>query len=432
MGLNGLTTPLKSSRTLHDGLILTASGVIILLIALYMDAFEMLASWAATYEAWELDEVLFTVLVISVGIGIFTFRRWTDLNREVRMRILAEERLKLAIQGGELGIWDWDMATGKVTVHSITDAWNGDTFREEMIPAAEIETRVHPEDSPVLLQRMGEVTSKNEPFYESECRVPGKDGTWRWVHIRGKVMSRGEGGRPVRVAGILRDITDAKLAQDALAEANKKSTLLSSITRHDVINQICVIAAYAHFLSDELPASGQQGEYLRRILTATGAIQDQIAFMQDYRSMGAGSPVYCCVSTVVERAYQNASPCDIGITISTGTLEVFADPMFEKVFFNLVDNTIRHGDGATRIQVSFHEEGGTGVIVYEDDGAGIPISQKEKIFDRGFGRNSGLGLFLVREILGITGMTIRETGTEGKGVRFEVLVPAGKYRTDQD
>jgi signal transduction histidine kinase len=65
----------------------------------------------------------------------------------------------------------------------------------------------------------------------------------------------------------------------------------------------------------------------------------------------------------------------------------------------------------------------------ENDGNGIPNAEKELIFRRGYGKNTGLGLFLVREILGITGMTIRETGDPGKGALFEITVPEGVYRT---
>jgi signal transduction histidine kinase len=70
------------------------------------------------------------------------------------------------------------------------------------------------------------------------------------------------------------------------------------------------------------------------------------------------------------------------------------------------------------------------VLYVEDDGSGIPASDKERIFQRGFGKHTGLGLFLVREILGITGITIRETGEPGKGAQFEITVPAGDCRFD--
>jgi signal transduction histidine kinase len=59
---------------------------------------------------------------------------------------------------------------------------------------------------------------------------------------------------------------------------------------------------------------------------------------------------------------------------------------------------------------------------------GIPVDEKEQIFERGSGKNTGMGLFLAREILTITGITIQETGEPGKGARFEMTVPKDAYR----
>jgi signal transduction histidine kinase len=108
---------------------------------------------------------------------------------------------------------------------------------------------------------------------------------------------------------------------------------------------------------------------------------------------------------------------------------LFSDPMLEKVFFNLLDNSIRHGAHVTEIRVSSHTSDGNLVVVWEDNGTGVAADQKKRIFERGVGKNTGLGLFLVREILALTGITITETGEPGKGARFEMTVPHGQYRS---
>ena len=68
------------------------------------------------------------------------------------------------------------------------------------------------------------------------------------------------------------------------------------------------------------------------------------------------------------------------------------------------------------------------VIVVEDNGNGIEPGDKKKLFTKGFGKNTGLGLFLSREILAITGITIDESGEPGRGARFEIRIPRGMYR----
>ncbi len=102
--------------------------------------------------------------------------------------------------------------------------------------------------------------------------------------------------------------------------------------------------------------------------------------------------------------------------------------MLERVFFNLIDNAVKHGVRVTAITVRCEREPDGILVIVEDNGVGIPAGEKEKIFERGFGKNTGLGLFLVREILAITGITIKEAGVYGKGARFEITVPRGVYR----
>ena len=82
----------------------------------------------------------------------------------------------------------------------------------------------------------------------------------------------------------------------------------------------------------------------------------------------------------------------------------------------------------TSIRISSEDVENGLKIVIEDNGAGISAEDKKHIFTRGFGKHTGLGLFLSREILGITGMTIIETGISGKGARFEIDVPKGASR----
>jgi signal transduction histidine kinase len=98
------------------------------------------------------------------------------------------------------------------------------------------------------------------------------------------------------------------------------------------------------------------------------------------------------------------------------------------VFYNLIHNALRHGEHVTRITFSCTRSDDNLIISCEDNGIGIGLQNKEQIFKKDFGKDSGLGLFLIREILSITGITIQETGEPGKGARFEILVPREMYR----
>ena len=132
------------------------------------------------------------------------------------------------------------------------------------------------------------------------------------------------------------------------------------------------------------------------------------------------------------RAIQDIDPGSVRMEKDLGNVEIYADYLFDKVFFNLVENSLRHGGNVTVCRFSFREKDSGAEIVYEDNGIGIPVDAKGKIFRREYYRITGYGLFLAQEILSITGMTIRETGEPGKGACFEIHVPREAYRPAKD
>jgi PAS domain S-box-containing protein len=220
--------------------------------------------------------------------------------------------------------------------------------------------------------------------------------------------------------------------REALKRANKKLNLLGSVTRHDILNQLNPLLGYTDLLEATVSDSPHQERYISGIREATRRIRRQLSFARDYENMGVKAPEWQRVESVVMLAAQSSPVEQIDVEVTTGSLEVFADPLLEKVFINLLDNAVRHGDGATKIRVSFVERGDRGVILVEDDGVGVPDALKKQIFDRAFGRHTGLGLFLAREILGITGISIRESGHTGMGARFEIEVPGEGFRTARE
>ena len=154
-----------------------------------------------------------------------------------------------------------------------------------------------------------------------------------------------------------------------------------------------------------------------------------IKFTEKYEQIGVNAPVWQDCRTLIDTAAKQAP---IGkVTVENNLLpgtEVFADPLIVKVFYNLMDNAVRYGGKITTIQFSAEGRGDDKVIVCEDDGIGILAEEKEKIFNPGFGKNTGLGLALSREVFNLTGITIVETGEPGKGARFEITVPKGTWR----
>ncbi|MCP1715440.1 two-component sensor histidine kinase [Methanocalculus alkaliphilus] len=220
---------------------------------------------------------------------------------------------------------------------------------------------------------------------------------------------------------IIHDITNRRMAEVNLREANRKLSLLSSVTRHDIVNQIAVAQSAIELVRFETDDPTIL-RYLAATETAVLRIHSEIEFTRIYQDLGSQEPQWQPLLSVI------SPPCCLPLTLSCGEYTVHADPMLPKVFENLFDNAIRHGNEVTGITISCEEVAGELQIMVADDGIGIPEDLKERIFDHGFGGNTGLGLFLIREILAITGISIIEDGVSGEGARFLITVPEGRYR----
>ena len=295
-----------------------------------------------------------------------------------------------------------------------------------------------------LIKRNGDLI-----IAEIDLVLPGD----RKVTLWGKATPlHDEMGNTIGAIESIRDVTDRKRAQDELQklynelekrviertaelsqaqaaykQANEKLNLLSSITRHDITNQLSVLQGYLSLISEKISDSSV-AEMLQKAQNTARTIHRQIAFTKDYQNIGVKSPQFQNIEGIIRQAVNELPHEHIVIESRLDNLEVYADPLLEKVVYNILENAIRYGDKITKIQL-FYEEVPDGMrVICEDDGVGIPDKDKLRIFSKGFGKNTGLGLFLSREILSITEITIMENGTPGKGARFEILVPKSAYR----
>ena len=165
-------------------------------------------------------------------------------------------------------------------------------------------------------------------------------------------------------------------------------------------------------------------DFLEKIDSVTSTVARQIAFSKEYQELGEQAPGW----HVLDEILLKTRPKDILFSTSCTGREIFADPMLEKVFANLFGNSIMHGEHVTRIAVACEPAGENLLITVEDNGVGIPLNEKQNIFRKGYGKHTGFGLFLAREILAITGISIHETGRHGTGARFEITVPKNGFR----
>ena len=211
----------------------------------------------------------------------------------------------------------------------------------------------------------------------------------------------------------------------------KKLHLVGSVTRHDVLNQMTAIVGYNELL-EMIVTDEKQKSYIEREKFAVDKIRRLFQFAKDYQNLAMEPPRWQGLDNAIHRAMEIFDNPAIKVTVSVGRIAVFADSFLDKAIFQFLDNAARHGGTVTEVRIIVQDHGTHAEVTIEDNGCGIPAVEKDRIFERGYGKGTGWGLFLAREILAMTGLTVTENGEPGKGARFVITLPTGTYREGRE
>ena len=321
-----------------------------------------------------------------------------------------------------IGGWEFDPKTRE-------QIWTEEVYRihefdaDYRLPVKNAIEFYSPASRQILERAIKSAIDYDEPF-DVELEIITLKGNHRWVHAIGKAHIKHG-----KVFGTIQDITGRKLLETTLLRVNQKLNVITNLTRQDLTSQIFVLNSYLEMAKKHATGQDRILESLQKCEQAIRSINVTIEYSKDYQDMGAKPPKWQNVKMAMLFGLSHISTGEIQHNLKTENLEIFADPLLEKVCRRLFENSVKHGDHVTRIRV-WHTATSDGVtIIFEDDGIGIPQAQKEQIFLHSDGpRASGGSLIFVREILDITGITIRETGEPGRGARFEMAVPKGTWR----
>lgn len=121
-----------------------------------------------------------------------------------------EEQLELAIQGGNLGIWNWNIVTGDIVFDHRWTILLGYSLEETEPHFSTWEKLLHPDDVSYVTDVLQDHLNEKTEYYESEHRLKHKEGHWVWVLNKGKVIERSDSGKPLRASGTYFDITERK------------------------------------------------------------------------------------------------------------------------------------------------------------------------------------------------------------------------------
>jgi PAS domain S-box-containing protein len=334
---------------------------------------------------------------------------------EKRFRDLAEQFPELMFEANEHGIPTFvNRHAYEVLGYSEEEMRLGLTLFDYLIPEDRERAR---QNFAKLLD--GQIQRGNE------YTVMKKDGTrFPVILYSSPIVSRG------KIAGIrvfAGDITEQKRADAALKQATKKLSMLNQITFSDIQNAIYSLSGYLE-LEKITAVDKNLNPYLDKEIMIVRTVTESLKFASNYQNLGLKPPAWQNVNQTFLLGLSHLDISKLSRTLTAEGLEIFADPLLEGVFFALAENVVLHGKTATEITLQYQESSEGLTLFFGDNGIGIQPDMKDKIFERQYVERKKMGLFLTREILSITGITIRETGEFGKGARFEITVPKGGYR----
>ncbi len=281
-----------------------------------------------------------------------------------------------------------------------------------------------PADLPYVIERFDK-QARGEINMSPDIPILRKDGTVFFADINTSMVTLQ--GRQY-ILGIFRDITERKRAEEKIYISNRKLALMTDVTYQDIQNKVTVLRGYIE-LGEEPGSDTERRSFSEKERRVLESIHNLIKHTKDYQQMGVDQSQWIPIENDIRiQGALNSRMKNISLDIDLHGLECYADPLISRVFFNLIENAVKHGKTLTRISFGCRKTTDCIILVCEDDGVGIPLEQKAHIFDRFVGGEGRFGLFFVRELLSISHMTIKETGTPGKGARFEITVPKGVYR----
>ena len=341
-----------------------------------------------------------------------------------------QKRFKQAQSVAHIGVWD-------LAVHSGVLVWSEETckvlgFPIDIVPSVEkFLDRVHPSDLEFVKKSIDDALNKAKP-YNIDMRIIRTDGKTVWANATGEVEYDTE-GKATRFFGMFQDITDRKKSEEKQREDNQQIALMNeklrvvgSLTRHDVGNKLMAAKTNLYLLKKRVGNNPELHKFIEGVNSAIDESNRLFEFSRLYEKIGSQKLSTVDVGACFDEATKMvANQNTLKITNQCRGTNVVADSLLTQLLYNLIENSLKHGEKVSKIKLYFEKAKNVNKLFYEDNGVGISQPNKAKLFSEGFttGKGSGLGLKLIKRMIEVYGWSINEEGTPGEGAKFKITIP---------
>lgn len=364
-----------------------------------------------------------------------------SVKREQALRE-SEERYRLAIDAAQMGTWDWDLESRKVVGNSRYAALFGYPPKETVMDERMISDRIHPEDIPYVSATVEEARERHSR-YDCDFRIVWPDGSVRWVSSIGD-FHYDVHGIPVRMIGMLRDITDRKRAEEALREADRQKNEFIAMLGHELRNPLAPIRNAVQVMR-KLDTPDPKLQWARDVVDRqldhlVRLVNDLLDVSRIVQGKLTLQTTLVDLVTVVTQAVETSQPLidsrhhTLSVTMPEGPIYLEGDEVrLVQVISNLLDNAAKYTAEGGRIWLTVVAENGKAIISIRDTGEGISSALLPHLFDaftqatRTLDRRQGglgLGLMIVQKIVEMHGgqVEVKSEGL-GKGSEFVIRLP---------
>jgi PAS domain S-box-containing protein len=361
----------------------------------------------------------------------------------------SEERTQLAMAASGAEPVEWDLGTGAVTLGPAMRQLVGE--RPIRLRPGELQEIVHADDAPALLRALDDVLAGRSPVLEAQGRVTNVSGGLSWLEIRGKVVQRDEAGRPLRLAGAIRDVTEQRNLAARLEVADRLAAMgtLAAGLGHEINNPLAYLAANLAFVREQLgELSGarelggrvaEMRQALDEAVEGAARVRDIVQGLRRFSRPGPGGRRRVNPRREIEAALQLARNevshrARLVVDVAELPRVEAAEHELGQVFLNLLLNAAqaipegRASENEVRVTGGVDGQGRV-VVEVRDTGTGIPPENLRRIFDPFFttkavGQGTGLGLSICHGIVSGLGGAVEVESTPGQGSLFRVVLPA--------